>query len=143
MSTKREAIFQAIAAKLQLIPGVTVARNRETAATPEEGVVVVLYGRWNDVPSWSDGGYGQPIEWKLSFGVRVMAAGSVAIAAADTAVGLVHAAILTEPTQGGLCDTTMPVSHAANIADSGAGNAVFYDLSYDALYTTTALNLTA
>lgn len=100
MTTRREQIVLAVIARLATVPGVTgVHRSRDDAMSREESPALAV--RWvDDEPR----AYVHPYTEKhLLIEVGVYQRGTEPDALADPVCEAVHAALMTEPTLGGLC----------------------------------------
>lgn len=99
MSTKREQIMQAVMTRLATVPGVTsVERTREDAMAREESPAIAA--RWTDELVVREA---VPYTDKaLDIEVYVYARGTPPDQVADAAVRSAHAALMGEPTLGGL-----------------------------------------
>lgn len=138
--TKRESIIQAIAAVLTAIPGASVFRARETAADRGEGAIIIVAGRWQDVPV--DHSY-DATEWQLTLSVMILSREANAIAQADGLNASTHAAILADRTLGGLAETVIPKNQISETTDADGTIAVQITQYYEIHYTTTNASLTS
>jgi len=99
MASKREQILAAVKTKLATLTGVAVYRSRLTAATREEGLVIVL--SWEtDTP---EGKSNALIPWQLGIAVRVIARGAEPDSLADATTVAAHAKVMEDENLGGLC----------------------------------------
>lgn len=98
MASKREQILAALKTKLATLTGVAVHRSRLTAATREEGLVILL--SWEtDTPARNN----VLSEWQLSLRVAVIARGAVPDSVADSTAVAAHAKVMEDENLGGLC----------------------------------------
>jgi len=114
MPSKREQILSALKTRLTAIAGATVYRSRLTAATREEGVVIVL--------SWeSDTAGGRAnslIDWQLSLRVVVIARGPVPDSVADATAVAAHAKVMEDENLSGLCLGIEPLAQELELAEA-------------------------
>lgn len=100
MATRREAILDALLAKLATVSNVAEYRSRLDPVDRSEGIAALLYP---ESESTQDSGIGQTLIRRLTVRVDVIARGAVPDEVADTAVGACHAAIMADTTLAGAC----------------------------------------
>jgi hypothetical protein len=138
--TKREAILQAILAKLQTVSGVSTRIYRSRAqvlARAEAPAILMTFLR--DTPEQIS----LPIiDWTMQVKVEVLTRGAVPESLADAIVKEVHTKMLEDPSLGNLAKDVQPGQVDFQLLDAdGDGGVVSCD--FNVLYRTLLADLTA
>lgn len=137
--SRREAIMQALKAKLAAVAGVSAFRSRQDPVARAEGIVVELLA---DAEAWVEASIHPQGIRQLSIKVDVIARGAEPDKVADPAVSGCHAAVMSDPTLGGKC-TAINETGIAWDYDPADLDAVRVSRSYDVLYVLKASDDTA
>ncbi len=114
MASKREQILAALKTQLATLTGVSVYRSRLTAATREEGLVIVLSWDTDTVEKRSNA----LLDWQLSLRVAVIARGAVPDSVADSTAVAAHAKVMEDENLGGLCLGIEPLVQELEMAEA-------------------------
>lgn len=139
MDSRREAIMQALKAKLAAVSGVSAFRSRQDPVARAEGIVVELLA---DSEEWVEPTVHSAGVRRLSIKVDVIARGAEPDKVADPAVAGCHAAVMADTTLGGKC-TAINETGIAWDCDPADLDAVRVSRSYDVVYTLKAADDTA
>lgn len=99
--TAREAILERLGTLLTAVPGSTFFRSREAAVARDEGIVINLRPEDEQVEKRAAGG--DITLRNCVIIVSVISRGDVPDQVADPVIQAAHAAIMADPTLGGLC----------------------------------------
>lgn len=131
MPTRREAILDALLAKLATVANVAEYRSRLDPVDRSEGVAALLYPESEQT---QEAGIGKTLIRRLAVRVDVIARGAVPDEVADAAVSGCHAAIMADPTLAGAC-TTIEEAGIDWAMESADLDAVRVSRRYDVIYT--------
>lgn len=133
MSSKREQILAALAAKLTATPAIatTVERSRVAAFTRADGLCV-----WVEPVQDNASQIVIPLlDWEMIVRVGIVARGAVPDQVADPVVSAVHARIMADLTLAGLCYDIQPRSTVWQLLDADNA-AVVVTSEFAVLYRT-------